>query len=52
MPQQQTQKTKGCRKCGRSKKKDAGKSSFLSLLVRNKISAEEYFRKTNQKAKA
>jgi hypothetical protein len=52
MPQKQSQKTKGCKKCGRIKKKEAGKSTYLSLFVRNKISGEEYFRKTDQKAKA
>lgn len=51
MPKAQSQKTKGCKKCGRIKKKLEGRNSILSLFVRNKISGEEYFRKTDQKVK-
>jgi len=49
MAQKQTQKVKGCKKCGRSKKK--GLDSNLSAFVRGLISAEEYFKKSNQKIK-
>lgn len=42
------QKAKGSkknRKFGREKKKRANKGSAISLFVRNKISADEYFKK-------
>lgn len=51
MPQKKTQKVKGCRKCGRIKRKNEGKSSSISLFVRNKISAEQYFKDTGQTIK-
>jgi hypothetical protein len=49
MAQKQTQKVKGCKKCGRSKRKN--KDGVTSLFVRNKITAEQYFKTTNQKAR-
>lgn len=49
MAKTQTQKVKGCKKCGRSKRKDS--NSALSLFVRNKITAENYFKVTNQKVR-
>jgi len=51
MAQKQTQKVKGCRKCGRGKKRAAGKGSALSLFVRGKISAADYFKASNQSVK-
>lgn len=48
MPKKESQKVKGCRKCGRSKRKGT-LISPLSLFVRNRISAVEYFKQTNQK---
>jgi hypothetical protein len=39
------------RKIGRSKRKAEGRGKPLSLFVRNKISAEEYFKKSNQHSK-
>jgi hypothetical protein len=45
------QQGKGCRKAGRADKKAKGRTTVLSSFVRNKISAEEYFKKTNQKVK-
>jgi len=51
MAQKQTQKVKGCRKCGRQKRKDAGRGGATSLFVRGKISAADYFRMTGQRAK-
>lgn len=43
MAKQQTQKVKGCKKCGRSKKRSAAKGNAISLFVRDKISAKEYW---------
>lgn len=51
MAKKEGQKVKGCRKCGRNKKKSAGKGSAISLFVRNKISAREYFSLTSQSFK-
>ncbi len=50
MPKRESQKVKGCKKCGRSAKK--GKDQNLSLYVKGFITATEYFRNTNQKVKA
>lgn len=51
MAKREGEKVKGCKKCGRTKKKHARFGSAISSFVRNKISAEEYFRQTNQKYK-
>jgi hypothetical protein len=48
--QQQKAKAKG-KKIGRSKKKIDGRGKPLSLFVRNRISAADYFRLTDQKVK-
>lgn len=45
------QKVKSQRKHGRGKKKAAGKLTAISAFVRNKISAAEYFKQTDQKVK-
>lgn len=42
---------KGNKKYGRETKKRGNKGSSISLFVRNKITGEEYFRKTNQSLK-
>ena len=42
---------KGQRKYGRSKRKDAAKGNPMSLFVRNKISAEVYFKLINHSQK-
>jgi hypothetical protein len=42
---------KGQRKYGRSKRKDAAKGNPISLFVRNKISAEVYFKLVNHPKK-
>lgn len=39
---------KGNKKYGREKKKRERKGSIISLFVRNKITAAEYFKQTNQ----
>ena len=39
---------KGAKKYARSKKKEAGRNTPISHFVRNKISAEVYFKQTNQ----
>jgi hypothetical protein len=49
MAKRESQKVKGCKKCGRSKRKNSG--SALALYVRNKITAEQYFKETNQKVR-
>jgi len=49
MPQVQKQKVKGCKKCDRNKKKKARAGSPISLFVKNKISANEYWKLTQQK---
>lgn len=51
MAKKQSQKVKGCRKCGRSKKRDTGKANPISFFVRGKITAEVYFKQTGQKFK-
>jgi hypothetical protein len=51
MAKKQGQTVKGCRKCGRGKKRLSRFGSPISLFVRDKISAKEYFRLTNQAAK-
>lgn len=50
MPKKESQKVKGCKKCGRTKRKGT-KTTSLSLFVRNRISAVEYFKQTDQKIK-
>lgn len=47
----QAKKVKGCRKCGRGKKRAARFGNPISAFVRNKISAKEYFNLTNQSFK-
>lgn len=44
-------KVKGCRKCGRNKRKEARKGSPESLYSRGLISGEAYFKLTNQKVR-
>lgn len=51
MAKLQQQKVKGCRKCGRNKKKSANKGNAISLFVRGKITAKEYFILTKQAVK-
>jgi hypothetical protein len=51
MAKREHQKVKGCRKCGRVKRKEAGKGSALSLFVRGKIDARTYFSLTKQTLK-
>ena len=51
MAQKQTQKVKGCKKCGRSKRKAAAKGSAFSLFVKGKIDGKQYFALTNQTVK-
>lgn len=48
MAQKQQEKVKGCKKCGRNKRKQSNKGSAISLFVRNRISAKDYFTLTNQ----
>lgn len=48
-PQTASQRVKGCKKCGRSKKK--GRDVALSSFVRGRITAQEYFKLTNQALK-
>lgn len=40
---------KGAKKYGRSKRKEASKGNPISLFVRNKISAEVYFKSITPK---
>lgn len=51
MPKVERQKVKGCRKCGRSSKRAESIGNPISLFVRDKITAEQYFKLTNQKVK-
>ncbi len=51
MAKKEQQKVKGCRKCGRAARKETGRGSAISLFVRNKIEAKEYFALTNQTCK-
>lgn len=51
MAAKKIQNVKGCRKCGRSKKKQDGRTKPLSAFVRSRISADEYFKLTNQALK-
>lgn len=52
MAKKATQTVKGCRKCGRSKKRNANAGSPISLFVRGKISGTDYFKMTNQKVRS
>lgn len=45
------QQAKNQRKFGRAKRKVNGRGNPISLFVRNKISAEQYFKLTNQSLK-
>jgi len=49
MAKKESQKVKGCRKCGRSSRK--GLDMNLSMFVRDKISGHDYFKLTNQTVK-
>lgn len=51
MAQRQKQKVKGCKKCGRTDRRRSRFGSPISLFVRNKITAKEYFALTNQSFK-
>lgn len=51
MAKREGQKVKGCRKCGRTKKKNDRKGSAISLFAKGKISAADYFKATNQTVK-
>jgi hypothetical protein len=51
MAKREGQKVKGCKKSGRTIKKAGRVGSAISSFVRNKITAAEYFRQTNQKSK-
>lgn len=51
MAKREQQKVKGCRKCGRNKKKSANKGNAISLFVRGKITAKQYFLLTKQSCK-
>ena len=51
MAKKESQKVKGCKKCGRTKRRNANKGNAISLFVRNKISAREYFSLTGQSFK-
>jgi len=44
-------KAGGCRKSGRSERKKKNKGNPISLYVRGKITAENYFKLTNQTIK-
>jgi hypothetical protein len=49
MAAREKQKVKGCKKCGRSARKIAG--TPISLYIRDKITAKEYFAQTGQQYK-
>lgn len=49
MAAKQSQKVKGCKKCGRSKRKNS--TGPISLYIRGKITAKEYFILTGQSFK-
>ena len=51
MAKKEQQKVKGCRKCGRGKRKQAGRGSAISLFVRGKIDGKQYFALTGQKVR-
>ena len=51
MAKKESQKVKGCRKCGRTKKRLSRFGSPISNFVRGKITATEYFKLTNQSFK-
>jgi hypothetical protein len=51
MAKKQGEKVKGCHKCGRAKRRAARSGSPISLFVRNKITAKEYFSLTGQSHK-
>jgi hypothetical protein len=52
MAKKETQKIKGCKKCGRSKNRQARAGSPISLFVRGKITAQNYFSLTGPRVKA
>jgi len=52
MAKKEHQTVKGCKKCGRNLRKEEHIGNTISLYVRNKITAEQYFKTTNQKVKA
>lgn len=43
MAKKQTQTVKGCKKCGRTARKQAAVGTPISQYVRNVISAKDYF---------
>jgi hypothetical protein len=51
MAKTQLTKVKGCKKCGRTKKRRERAGSPISLFVRNKIQASEYFKLIGQSVK-
>lgn len=51
MAQRQLTKVKGCKKCGRSKRKESRVGSPISLFVKGKISGSQYFALTGQKVR-
>lgn len=51
MAKKESQKVKGCKKCGRTKRRKERAGSPISLFVRNKITGTEYFKLTGQKTK-
>lgn len=52
MAKKEGQKVKGCRKCGRAKNRQARSGNPISLFVRDKITAKDYFSLTGQAFKA
>lgn len=48
MAKREITKVKGCKKCGRNKKRAARYGNPISLFVRNQITAKEYFNLTLQ----
>lgn len=51
MAKKEKQKVKGCKKCGRTKRRHERSGSPISLFVRNKMSATDYFKFTHQNLK-
>lgn len=48
MAKKEGQKVKGCKKCGRTKKRKERFGNAISAYVRGKITAKEYFALTSQ----
>jgi hypothetical protein len=51
MAKKESQTVKGCRKCGRTLRKEGNTGNPISNYIRGKITAEQYFKTTNQKVK-